>query len=246
MVMDRLSHTGGAILRVYGRAVYPWAKLATAPVIKRLFDVRVDGEDRVPRFGPAIITPNHLSFIDPFFVALMMTRRMTFIGKAEYWDSWKTRWFFELGGGIPVRRDDSIMAQGSLEAGQRLLERGELLGIFPEGTRSPDGRLYKGKTGAARMALEVGCPIVPTGLQGTQRVLPKDATVPRFARVTVKFGKPRLVPEEAREDAHFLRVFTDDLMCEIASLSGQEYRDRYAYQKRRGTVPAPAPAAPFT
>jgi 1-acyl-sn-glycerol-3-phosphate acyltransferase len=244
--MDRLSHSAGSALRVYGRVVYPWAKLATAPLIRRVFDVRVEGEDRVPRFGPAIVTPNHLSFIDPFFVALMMTRRMTFIGKAEYWDSWKTRWFFELGGGIPVRRDDSIMAQGSLEAGERLLQRGDLLGIFPEGTRSPDGRLYKGKTGGARMALRVGCPIIPAGLQGTARVLPKDASVPRLARVTVRFGKPRLVPEAAQHDSHVLREFTDDLMHEIASLSGQEYRHRYAYQKRSGTVGAPAPAAPFT
>jgi 1-acyl-sn-glycerol-3-phosphate acyltransferase len=143
----------------------------------------------------------------------------------------------ELGGVIPVRREDP--SQSSLDAGAKVLEDGNLLGIFPEGTRSPDGRLYKGKTGAARMALDVGCPIVPTGLIGTRHVMPKEAKIPGLGpRVTVKFGRPMRVPSEAHEDARVLRTFTDELMSEIAKLSGQEYRHRYAYTKRVGQAPS--------
>ena len=245
MVLDRLSHTAGSVLRVYGRAVYPWAKLASAPLIKRMFDVKVEHEDRVPRFGPAIVSPNHLSFIDPFFVALTAPRHVTFIGKAEYWDDWRTRVFFEMAGGIPVRREDSAQAATSLDAGVAVLRTGAVLGIFPEGTRSPDGRLYKGKTGAARMAVEVGCPIIPTGLRGTRELLPKDAKVPGLGpSVTVKYGKPMRVPEDARDDARTLRTFIDELMCAIAALTGQIYRDRYAYTKRIGQPGPLVPVAP--
>jgi len=231
----------GSVLRVYGRVLYRGAQMTVGPMLRRLYNVRVRGAENVPRFGPAIITPNHLSFIDPFFVALTIPRRVVYVGKAEYWDSWTTRWFVEIAGGIPVRREDPIRAKGSLEAGVEVLrDSGDLLGIFPEGTRSPDGRLYKGKTGAARMALAVGCPVIPAALIGTRHVLPKDAKVPGLGpRVTVKFGKPMTVPEEACEDGHVLRLFTDDLMHRIAELSGQEYRHRYSYTKRIGTAPTP-------
>lgn len=233
--MSLPSLPGSKLLRLYGRVLYEGTKLTAGPVLRGLYNVKVEGMDRFPANGPAVVTPNHLSFIDPFFVALVVPRHITFIGKAEYWDDWRTRVFFEMAGGIPVRREDAVKAQGSLEAGIRVLEEGRLLGIFPEGTRSPDGRLYKGKTGAARMALHVGCPVVPTGLIGTGRVLPKEAKVPGLGpRVTVKFGKPMQVPPEGKEDARALRAFTDELMQEIARLTGQEYRDRYAYTKRIG------------
>ena len=229
-------------LRLYGRVTYPIVRTAAEPVLRRMFEMHPEGLEHVPRYGPAILAPNHLSFVDPMCVALTVPRRIIFIGKAEYVDSWVTRWFMEMGGVIPVRREDSEKAQGSLMAGVRVLEQGELLGIFPEGTRSPDGRLYKGKTGAARMALEVGCPIVPTGLVGTEKVLPKDAMVPKRTRVLVKFGRPMLVPREAAHDAHVLRTFTDDLMHQIAALTGQTYRHRYSYQKRLKSVDAPVAA----
>lgn len=226
-------------LRAYGRLTYPIVRTTAEPILRRLFQMHPEGIEHVPRRGAAVITPNHLSFLDPFFVALAINRHVTFIGKAEYWDTWTTRWFFELAGGIPVRREDSALAQGSLRAGIEVLGRGDLLGIFPEGTRSPDGRLYKGKTGAARMALEVGCPVIPAGLVGTEEVLPKDATVPKVTRVQLRFGRPMTVPEEAREDAQLLRAFTDDLMNRIAALTGQTYRHRYAYRKRMRSVDAP-------
>ena len=224
---------GARLLRWYGRTVYGAAKLTAGPALRRLYSVRLQGVEAVPPDGPAILAPNHLSLIDPFFVTLVVPRFITFIGKAEYFDSWQTRMFMEMGGVIPVRREDP--SETSLEAGKRVLESGNLLGIFPEGTRSPDGRLYKGKTGAARMAVDVGCPVIPTGLIGTRQVMPKNAKIPGLGpRVTVKFGRPMTVPAEGKENPRVLRVFTDELMQEIARLTGQEYRHRYAYTKRVG------------
>lgn len=226
-------------LRLYGRVTYPIVRTVAEPTLRRMFEMHPEGLEHVPREGPAILAPNHLSFVDPICIALNVPRRITFIGKAEYTDSWVTRWFMELGGVIPVRREDSAKAAGSLSRGAEVLKSGELLGIFPEGTRSPDGRIYKGKTGAARMALEAGCPVIPVGVIGTEKVLPKDATIPKRTRVQVKFGIPMNVPEEAREDAHVLRTFTDEVMLAIAGLSGQTYRNRYSYTKRMGSVEAP-------
>lgn len=231
---------GTKVLRWYGRMVYGAARMTAAPALRRLYNLRVEGVEAVPQRGPAIIVPNHLSFVDPFFITLAVPRFVTFIGKAEYFDSWQTRMFMELAGVIPVRREDSIQARGSLNAGKRVLEAGNLLGIFPEGTRSPDGRLYKGKTGAARMAAEVGCPIVPAGLIGTMHVMPKDAKVPGLGpRVTVRFGRPIQVPGDATANAMLLRDFTDELMQRIGALTGQEYRHRYAYTKRIGQPDPP-------
>jgi 1-acyl-sn-glycerol-3-phosphate acyltransferase len=235
---------GSKLLRAYGRLAYAATKLTAGPVLRSLYNVKVTGADNVPRSGPAIITPNHLSFIDPFFVALTCERHVVFIGKAEYWDDWRTRVFFELAGGIPVRREDGAAAQGSLQAGVAVLRTGGVMGIFPEGTRSPDGRLYKGKTGAARMALEVGCPVIPTGLTGTRELLPKDAKIPNLGpTVSVKYGRPMRVPEEAATDARALRKFTDELMEAIRELTGQVYRDRYAYTKRIGQAGPVLPVA---
>lgn len=213
--------------------LYGAAKFTAGPALRRLYNVRLEGVEAVPPDGPAVLAPNHLSLIDPFFVTMVVPRFVTFIGKAEYFDSWQTRLVMELGGVIPVRREDP--SESSLEAGKRVLESGNLMGIFPEGTRSPDGRLYKGKTGAARMAVDVGCPVIPTGLVGTRHVMPKEAKIPGLGpRVTVKFGKPMEVPAEGRSNPRVLRMFTDDLMQEIARLSGQDYRHRYAYTKRVG------------
>jgi 1-acyl-sn-glycerol-3-phosphate acyltransferase len=237
---------GSRLLRAYGRLTYAGTKLTAGPVLRRLYNVKTTGAENVPRSGPAIITPNHLSFIDPFFVALTCPRHVVFIGKAEYWDDWRTRVFFEMAGGIPVRREDGGQAQGSLQAGVAVLRTGGVLGIFPEGTRSPDGRLYKGKTGAARMALEVGCPVIPTGLTGTRELLPKNAKIPNLGpTVSVRYGRPMRVPPEAQTDSRALRVFTDELMQAVSDLTGQVYRDRYAYTKRIGqagpVVPVSAP-----
>jgi 1-acyl-sn-glycerol-3-phosphate acyltransferase len=241
--IPRIDLSGAAVsaLRLYGRVTYPVVRTVAEPALRQMFDMHPEGLEHVPREGAAILAPNHLSFVDPICIALNVPRRITFIGKAEYTDSWVTRWFMELGGVIPVRREDSAKAAGSLDRGAQILKEGDLLGIFPEGTRSPDGRLYKGKTGAARMALEADCPVIPVGLVGTEKVLPKDAKVPKRTRVQVKFGRPMHVPVAARDDAHELRVFTDAVMHEIAELTGQTYRNRYSYTKRLGMVDAPAP-----
>jgi 1-acyl-sn-glycerol-3-phosphate acyltransferase len=232
---------GAKLLRWYGRMAFGAARITAGPALRRLYNVRVEGVEALPPRGAAIIAPNHLSLVDPFFITLVVPRFVTFIGKAEYFDAWQTRLLMEAAGVIPVRREDSAQAQGSLNAGKHVLEAGNLLGIFPEGTRSPDGRLYKGKTGAARMAAEVGCPIVPTGLIGTKHVMPKDARLPGLGpRVTVRFGKPLRVPDEAKNDSRILREFTDELMQEICGLTGQEYRHRYAYTKRSGQPTPPA------
>lgn len=232
-------------LQLYGRVTYPIVRAAAEPVLRQVFAMHPVGLEHVPRHGPAIITPNHLGLVDPVFVAMAVPRQIIFIGKAEYWDAWQSRWLMEISGGIPVARDDSVKAKGSLDAGIQVLQRGDLLCIFPEGTRSPDGRLFKGRTGAARMALAVGCPIIPCGLSGTEKVLPKNATVPRRTRVGVKFAPPMYVPDEAKRDAHLLRVFTDELMQVIAKLTGQTYRHRYSYQKKTASVDAPVSAVAF-
>lgn len=226
-------------LQAYGRITYPIVRGAAEPILRQVFATHPVGLEHVPRKGAAIIAPNHLGLVDPLFVALAVPRQIIFIGKAEYWDAWQSRWLMEMAGGIPVDRDDSVKSHGSLEAGVEVLERGDLLCLFPEGTRSPDGRLFKGKTGAARMALEVGCPVIPCGLRGTEKVLPKGSTIPKRTRVEVKFGIPRVVPKEAHDDPHLLRVFTDELMQDIAQMTGQTYRHRYSYQKKSRGVDAP-------
>lgn len=232
---------------VYSRVTYRVLKAVIGGTMRALYDIRTEGMDNVPATGPAILAANHVSFLDSFCIPLVVPRRVTYLAKAEYWDSWKTRWFFESVGQIPVRRQDSEKAQAALEAGLGVLRAGGLLGIYPEGTRSPDGRLYKGKTGVARMAHQAGCPVVPIGLVGTETLMPKAAKLPRLSgQVTVKFGKPMFVPAEAEVDPLVLRSFTDALMYQIMCLSGQEYVDRYADRSQKGptTVEAPPPGIP--
>lgn len=214
----------------YSRTAYRAIKAVVGGVMNRSYRIVIDGLPNVPVRGPAIVAANHLSFLDSFFIPLVIPRRVTYLAKAEYWDTWKTRWFFEAVGQIPVRRQDSEKAQAALEAGMRVLGAGGLLGIYPEGTRSPDGRLYKGKTGVARMAAEANCPVIPVGLLGTDRVMPKERKLPKFGgAVGVRFGAPmRITAAEASDDPMALRTFTDALMYEIRQLSGQDYTGTYA------------------
>ena len=219
----------------YSRSAYRAMKLVLGGIMKRLYDVTVEGLHNVPDRGPGILAANHISFLDSFFIPLVVPRRVTYLAKAEYWDSWRTRWFFDLVGQIPVRRESSEKAQAALEAGMRVLERGGLLGIYPEGTRSPDGCLYRGKTGVARMASQCGCPVIPVGLIGTGEIMPKDAKLPRASgQVFVRFGEPmRILREDVEADPLALRSFVDALMYEICRLSGQTYRNEYAARRSR-------------
>jgi 1-acyl-sn-glycerol-3-phosphate acyltransferase len=203
--------------------------------MRRLYQVRVEGLENLPAQGAAIVAANHISFVDSLFIPLVLPRRVTYLAKAEYWDSWKTRWFFETVGQIPVRRHDSEKAQAALDAGLRVLNEGGLLGIYPEGTRSPDGRLYRGKTGVARMAVHAGCPVIPVGLVGTREIMPKEAKLPRRRGVVhVRFGRPMSVTQEQVDaDPLTLRSFTDALMFQIMRLTGQDYVGAYADRKPR-------------
>lgn len=212
----------------YSRVAYRVVKFVLGGILKRLYRVRVEGLENLPP-GPAILAANHVSFLDSLFIPLVVPRRVTYLAKAEYWDSWKTRWFFDAVGQIPVRRQDSEKAKAALEAGCRVLEAGGYLGIYPEGTRSPDGRLYRGKTGCARMAAEVGVPVVPVGLNGTLEIMPKDAKFPRLrGEVVVRFGKRMVIAaDEAAEDPMACRRFADRLMFEIMARTGQEYTGHY-------------------
>lgn len=226
----------------YSRGGYRAIKALVGGVMNGLYRVGIEGIGHVPAAGRGIVAANHISFLDSFFIPLVIPRRVTYLAKAEYWDSWRTRWFFELVGQIPVRRQDAEKAQAALEAGLQVLNRDGLLGIYPEGTRSPDGCLYRGKTGVARMAVQAECPVIPVGLVGTREIMSKDAKLPRLrGEVTVRFGSPmRLTQEEIDADPLAMRSFVDALMYEICQLSGQEYCDEYADRRKK---PEPVSAA---
>jgi 1-acyl-sn-glycerol-3-phosphate acyltransferase len=220
--------------REYGR-LYPVAKRILTPAFSRLWKITVEGLDNVPPEGGAIICPNHTSVIDSFFLPAVLPRRISFVGKAEYMDSWKTKYLFPALGMIPIDRGGGSAAERALDTAARVLEHGELFGIYPEGTRARDGKLHKGHTGPARLALRTGAPIVPVGLVGTAAVQPAEARVPKTGLpVTIRFGRPIEVDrykERADTDRLILRQIIDAVMFEIRDLSGQEYEDTYATKK---------------
>lgn len=227
----------------YSRTAYRVIKKVLGGLMNQAYRIKVEGLENIPVVGRGIVAANHISFVDSLFIPLAIPRRVTYLAKAEYWDSWKTKWFFELVGQIPVRRGDSEKAKAALESGMRVLGRDGLLGIYPEGTRSPDGCLYRGKTGVARMAVEAGAPVIPVGLAGTREIMPKDQKMPNVrGAVTIRFGKPRTVDQEAAAgDPLALRNFVDALMFDIRELSGQDYRDEYADRKTRKDLVSVSP-----
>jgi 1-acyl-sn-glycerol-3-phosphate acyltransferase len=207
------------------------AKTVLSPVLKFGWKVNVDGLENVPPAGPAILCPNHTSFIDSVFLPLVLPRRITYVGKAEYMDDWKTKHLFPAIGMIPLDRSGGSASDRALSAAARVLDRGELFGIFPEGTRSRDGALHKGHTGPARLALRTGAPLVPVGLRGTREIQPPEAKFPKLFRAcAIRIGKPIGVDRYVdRADDHIvLRQLIDEVMFEIRNLSGQEYVDTYA------------------
>jgi len=191
----------------------------------------VHGERKL-RLGtlPAILASNHVSFIDSVFLPLVLARRVTFVAKAEYFEDPKTAWFFRAVGQIPISREGGSASERALAAARGVLARGGLFGIYPEGTRSPDGRLYRGHTGVARLALQTGAPVLAVAMVGTREVQPIGQVVPNaFLPVTVKFSAPMDFARyagRAREPL-VLRQITDEVMFELRALSGQEYVDRY-------------------
>jgi 1-acyl-sn-glycerol-3-phosphate acyltransferase len=216
------------------------ARVLLTPPFRFCWRITVEGAEHIPATGGAIIAPNHISVLDSFFVPLVVGRRLTYVGKAEYMDDWKTKWVFPAIGMIPIDRSGGDASQRALDAAAGVLEAGELFGIYPEGTRARDGRLHKGHTGVARLALRTGAPIVPVGIIGTDHVQPPDAKLPTpFRRVHIRFGRPITVDRYAdrSEDRLVLRQITDEVMYEIRNLSGQEYVDTYATSSTPGAPP---------
>jgi 1-acyl-sn-glycerol-3-phosphate acyltransferase len=216
------------------------ARRVVKPIATRIWDIETTGYERLPVDGPAILCPNHISFLDSAFLMITAPRRISFVGKAEYMDSWKTKFLFPAVGMIPIDRSGGERSSSALEAAARVLRRGELFGIFPEGTRSRDGFLYKGHTGAARLALEVGCPIFPVGIVGTDRIQPPEARAPKLSgSCRISIGRPVRTDRYAdrRGDRLVLRQIIDEVMFEIREMTGQEYRNTYA-TKQAESLPA--------
>jgi 1-acyl-sn-glycerol-3-phosphate acyltransferase len=213
---------------------YWLVKAVLSPVLRFFFRVRVEGLEHIPHDSAAILASNHVSFCDSIFLPMVLRRRVTFVAKAEYFDDPKTAWFFRAVGQIPIRREGGSASAGALMAAREVLQSGGVFGIYPEGTRSPDGRLYKGHTGVARLALDCGVPILPVAMIGTREAQPIGQVMPRlFMPITVRIGKPMRFDRFAdrSEDPKALRQITDEVMFELRALSGQDYIDRYAKRK---------------
>ncbi|MFI8998696.1 lysophospholipid acyltransferase family protein [Streptomyces sp. NPDC053542] len=205
------------------------------PLLRAVFRPRVEGLEHIPEEGAAIIAGNHLSIADHFVMPAMVPRRVTFLAKAEYFTGpglkgRLTAAFFRGIGQIPVDRSGGKASRSAIRSGVNVLRRGRLLGIYPEGTRSHDGRLYKGRTGVAAMALEAGAPVIPCAVIGTFEAQPAGRRLPRATRVTIRFGEPMDFSRYANMTSEHaaLRAVTDEIMYEIMKLSGQEYVDMYA------------------
>ena len=218
-----------------------WAtKAVVGPVLLALFRPTAEGAENVPDRGGALLASNHLSFSDHLFLPLALRRRITFVAKAEYFTGTgvkgrATAAFFRGVGQVPIDRSGGSASWAAMATGLEILRRGELFGIYPEGTRSPDGRLHRGKTGAARLALQAGVPIIPVAMIGTDKAQPAGQVIPTITKVGVRIGEPMDLSGYAgqEEDHVVLREITDELMRRIESLSGQEYVDEYAADRKR-------------
>jgi 1-acyl-sn-glycerol-3-phosphate acyltransferase len=205
------------------------------PLLKLIFRPTAEGIEHVPGVGPAILASNHLSYSDWLFMPLTIPRRVTFVAKAEYFTGtgvkgWLQRLFFAGAGQVPIDRSGGRASEGAILSGLKILQGGDLFGIYPEGTRSHDGRLYRGKTGIARMALEAKVPVIPVAVVGTDVVAPPGKIFGRLIRPHVVFGEPLDFSryEGMQGDRYVLRSITDEIMYAIMKLSGQEYVDIYS------------------
>lgn len=217
------------------RVGYWLVKAILTPILRVVFRPWVEGVENVPKHGPAIIASNHVSFSDSFFMPLVVPRKVTFLAKSDYFTErgvkgWFKRQFFSGVGQVPIDRSGGQASEGAIRTALRVLGEGKLLGIYPEGTRSPDGRLYRGKTGVARMALEAGVPVIPVAMIGTYEIQPPGKIIPRIKRPGIRFGKPLDFSRYAgmSTDRFVLRSVTDEIVYELMQLSGQEYVDTYA------------------
>jgi 1-acyl-sn-glycerol-3-phosphate acyltransferase len=228
--------------------LYWIVKVFVTPFVRIFVRVRVVGRENLPRRGAVILASNHRSFLDSIFIPLIVHRRVTFVAKAEYFDDAKTAWFFRSCGQIPIRREGGSASERALASATEVLRSGKVFGIYPEGTRTRDGLLHRGHTGVARLALRCNVPIVPVGLIGTDDVQPVDSRFPKlFRRVVVSFGEPidpaRYAGRE--HDRLALRELTDEVMYEIAQLSGYQYVDTYATKQAEDIPTETARVASF-
>lgn len=215
--------------------------LIFGPLLKTFYRPWVEGAENLPETGPVVIVGNHLSVIDSFFMPLMIDRRVYFLAKSDYFTGkglkgWIVKNFMLAVGQLPIDRSGGKASEASLNTGLAVLERGEVLAIYPEGTRSPDGRLYRGRTGVARLVLESGALVVPTVMIDTEKAMPIGAKIPKIRRIGTVIGKPLDFRrfEGMSADRFVLRSVTDEIMFEIQRLSDQEYVDVYASSVRGG------------
>jgi len=217
---------------------YALLKAFLSPILMGLFRPKVKGLRNVPHLGPLIIASNHLSFSDSIFMPLVVPRKVTFLAKSEYFTSPGLKGFikkitFIALGQVPVDRSGGRASEAALITGLKVLERGDCIGIYPEGTRSPDGRLYKGRSGIARLAIESGAPVIPVAMFNTAEIQPTGQVVPKVRRVEMIFGEPLYFEYYGDStDQKVLREVTDRIMNTIQALSGQEYVDMYATKRK--------------
>jgi 1-acyl-sn-glycerol-3-phosphate acyltransferase len=228
------------------------------PWLRLLFRPQVEGGEHVPDHGPAIIASNHLSFADSVLMPLMVKRKVTFIAKSEYFTGtgikgFFIRLFFVGVGAIPVDRSGGRAAQAAIDTGLRVLREGNLFAIYPEGTRSPDGRLHRGKTGVARLALDSGAPVIPVAMLNLDEIQPPGKIIPKIMRAKIRFGRPMDFSRYSgmTGDRFIERAITDEIMYELMTLSGREYVDVYAQKvkaqqasSRAGAVEPVSPSQP--
>ena len=214
---------------------YWLVKAILTPILRLLFRPTIKGAENLPSSGAAILAGNHTTFLDNFMIPLVVPRRVTFLAKSDYFTGGGIKGklqksFFSGVGMIPIDRAGGKASEAALGTGMKVLAAGDLLGLYPEGTRSPDGRLYRGKTGVARMALEAGVPVIPVGLIGMFDIQPAGRMMPKLGKVEVRIGKPLDFSRYAgmEGDRFVLRSITDEIMYELMVLSGQEYVDQYA------------------
>ncbi|GAB3606688.1 lysophospholipid acyltransferase family protein [Conyzicola nivalis] len=226
--------------------------LVAGPILKTVFRPWVTGLDNIPKKGGVIIASNHLSFIDSVFLPLVLDRRIFFLAKSDYFKGrglkgWATKAFMNGTGMLPIDRSGGKASEASLNTGLKVLHDGEVLGIYPEGTRSPDGKLYRGRTGVARMILEGNVPVVPVAMIDTEKVMPIGTKIPKVQRIGIVIGEPLDFSRFAglEGDRFILRSITDEIMYELNRLSGQEYVDIYAssVKDRLGAAAAKAGTA---
>jgi 1-acyl-sn-glycerol-3-phosphate acyltransferase len=221
------------------------------PWLRLIFRPQVEGREYLPDHGPAILASNHLSFSDSIFMPLMVKRKITFVAKQEYFTGkgvkgWLIKMFFIGAGTIPVDRSGGRAAQAAIDTGLRILSEGKLFGIYPEGTRSPDGRLHRGKTGVARLALVSGAPVIPVAMLNADEIQPIGKIIPRIRRAKIRFGRPLDFSryQGMAGDRFIERAVTDEIMYELMTLSGREYVDIYAQKVKAAASAAPTAPAP--